>query len=773
MDAALAADPLMRCRVQVRGQVQGVGFRPFVYRLAQELGLSGWVRNCGAGVEIELQGHGKQVDSMLRKLRYEPPPLARIAGVSVELADIEPGRGFEILESGGGETLTRIAPDTSVCPDCLEEMFTPGDRRYRYPFINCTHCGPRHTIAARLPYDRVHTSMADFSLCPACEAEYRLPDDRRFHAEATACPACGPQLELLNANGIPVWTEDAVAGAVSGLKAGEILAVKGLGGFHLMCDAKNAAAVARLRERKAREEKPFAVMALNAASLGGYAKYTPAELALIESAARPIVLLEKSGDVRERGELHGVADGMPGLGVMLPYTPLHYLLFHEAAGRPSGRSWLTEPHPFLLVCTSANPGGEPLVYRNEEAVQRLDGIADGFLVHDRDILVRADDSVMRVSGKAPGFIRRSRGYTPAPVSLPVSGPPVLAAGGFYKNTVCVTRGSEAFLSQHIGELDNAESCESLEQTVWHLLDVLEIRPELVVHDLHPDFYSSRFAARFAAERGIPSLAVQHHHAHIGAVAAEHGIREPLLGLALDGVGLGSDGTAWGGELLRVHGADMQRLGGLDPLALPGGDAAAREPWRMAAAALHELGRGGEIAQRFAEPAAQTVAAMLERGANMPRTSSCGRLFDAAAGLLRVKNRNGFEGQSAMLLEGLAAGYGKAAPLQHGFVLDDGTLSFLPLLDHLADARDAAEGAAVFHATLAVGLAAWVVQAARQQGLRKVALGGGCFLNAVLMGSLEGLLRETGMTVLCAEQAPPNDGGLALGQAWVGLNSLRD
>ena len=766
MEALLDAGAVARLRVQVSGQVQGVGFRPFVYRLARELGLSGWVRNCGAGVELEVQGHSEQVESLLRKLRQEHPPLARIAGVTVKHAEVETSEGFAILESSGGETTTRIAPDTSICPDCLEELFMPGDRRHRYPFINCTHCGPRYTIAARLPYDRAHTAMAKFPLCPECLAEYRDPEDRRFHAEATACPVCGPQLTLLDADGNPVQTEDALAGAIARLKDGEILAMKGLGGFHLMCDAKNAAAVSRLRERKAREEKPFAVMVLNAASLEGYAKYSDAELALLESAARPVVILERAG------ELPGIADGMPGFGAMLPYTPLHYLLFHEAAGRPAGMAWLSEAQPFLLVCTSANPGGEPLVYRNEEAVQRLRGIADGFLIHDRDILVRADDSVMRLDGKAAGFIRRSRGYTPSPVALPVSGPSVLAVGGYYKNAVCVTRGSEAFLSQHVGELDNAATCEALEQSIEHLLEVLEIQPKLVVHDLHPDFFSSRFAARFAAAHGIPTLAVQHHHAHIGTIAAEHGVKEPILGLALDGVGLGVDGTAWGGEVLRVHGDSMQRLGSLESLALPGGDAAAHEPWRMAAAALHALGRGEEIQRRFPEPAAPTVAAMLQRGVNVPHSSSCGRLFDAAAGLLGVKNRNGFEGQAAMLLEGLAARHGTVAPMKGGFVLDGGTLSFMPLLGRLADTRDAAAGAALFHATLAAGLATWVVQGAWQYNLRKVALGGGCFLNAVLCETLEGLLREEGIVVLRAEQAPPNDGGLALGQAWIGLNSLK-
>ncbi len=766
MHAHLAARILTRRRVRVSGQVQGVGFRPFVYRLAQELGLSGWVRNCGAGVEIEVQGSAAEVESLLYRLRLEPPPLARIAEVTAENVDPEPQHGFSILESETGAIATRIAPDTAICRECLAELFTPGDRRHRYPFINCTHCGPRYTIAARLPYDRAHTSMAKFPQCPECLAEYRNPADRRFHAEANACPACGPQMALLDAAGTPAATDDALSAAVARLQAGEILAVKGLGGFHLMCDAKNPAAVARLRERKAREEKPFAVMALNAASLADLAHCNAAELALLQGAERPIVLIEKTG------ELQGVADGLPEFGAMLPYTPLHYLLFHEAAGRPAGRAWLDEPLPFLLVCTSANPGGEPLVHRSEEAVLRLRGIADGFLVHDRDILVRADDSVLRLSGQAPAFVRRGRGYTPAPIGLGISGPPVLAVGGFFKNAICATRGGEAFLSQHVGELDNAATCVALEQTVEHLLNVLEIEPELVVHDLHPDFFSSRFAANYAARRGIPALAVQHHHAHIGAVAAEHGIDEPVLGLALDGVGLGTDGAAWGGELLRVDGAKMERLGHLFPLALPGNDRAAREPWRMASAALSALGRGGEIPARFAEPSAPMLAELLERGRNVAQTSSCGRLFDAAAGLLGVKSRSGFEGQAAMLLEGMATRHGRTAPLEGGFVIDGGTLSFLPLLNRLADCRDAGEGASLFHATVAAGLAAWVIPVAQQQGLMKVALGGGCFLNRILSAELAGLLQAAGLEALQARLVPPNDGGLALGQAWVGLNSLK-
>jgi hydrogenase maturation protein HypF len=766
MQAVLPDQALTRRRVQVLGLVQGVGFRPFVYRLAQDFGLSGWVRNCSAGVELEVQGSCDKVESMLRKIRVESPPLARISGVTVENAAIEPGQGFSILQSRSGAAATRIAPDTAVCADCLAELFTAGDRRYRYPFINCTNCGPRYTIAVRLPYDRANTSMAKFTQCPPCLAEYRCPDERRFHAEPNACPACGPQLKLLDAGGKPAATEDVVASAFARLQAGQILAVKGLGGFHLMCDARNADAVARLRSRKAREEKPFAVMALNVASLDDLVKFGAAEVKLLESPVRPIVLIEQARD------LPGIADGMPNLGVMLPYTPLHYLLFHQAAGCPAGAQWLSSPLPCVLVCTSANPGGEPLVHRNEEAMLRLKGIADGFLLHDREILVRADDSVLRPVGNDSCFIRRGRGFTPSPIELPFAGAAVLAVGGFFKSTICATRAKEAFLSQHIGELDNAATCEALEQTVEHFSRVLEFEPELVVHDLHPDFFSSRFAAQFAAERGIPVLGAQHHHAHIAAVVAEHGIEEPVLGLALDGMGLGTDGTLWGGELLRVHGADMQRLASLRPLALPGGDRAAREPWRMAAAALSALGRGAEIPHRFAEPAAKTVAAMLARGVNAPPTSSCGRLFDAAAGLLGVKSRTSFEGQAAMLLEGWASRYGPARPHEGDYVFEGEALSFLPLLDRLADSRDPGHGAALFHATLAAGLAAWVTRAAGRQGLKRVALGGGCFLNAILSSELSCLLQVAGLEVCQPMQVPPNDGGLALGQAWIGLNFLK-
>lgn len=759
---------LQRRNIRIRGQVQGVGFRPFVYRLAHQFKLSGWVRNTSSGVELEIQGATNQIDALLAALQADLPPQASITGIEIVSKALCPEQEFAILDSYAGVATARIAPDSAICPDCLAELFGANDRRRLYPFINCMHCGPRYTIAARLPYDRQNTAMAKFPLCPQCLQEYQDPQNRRFHAEATACPACGPRLELLDASGAQMATDDPLGVAAQHLQTGEILALKGLGGFHLLCDARNPAAVKRLRERKARDEKPFALMLLNAASLDGLAPCGEAERELLESAQRPIVLLERAGD-----ELPGVADGLRELGIMLPYTPLHYLLFHALAGSPTGSDWLTQAHPWALVCTSANPGGEPLVRDNAEALQRLLGLFDVLLLHDREILHRVDDSVLRLIDGAPAFLRRSRGYVPVPVTLPASGASILAVGGYFKNTICLTRGKEALLSPHIGALDNAATCEFMEEAVSHLSQMLEIVPEAVVHDAHPDFFSSRFAAEFAAQHHIPAFAVQHHHAHIAAVAAEHGLNESVLGLALDGVGLGSDGTPWGGELLRVAAAHFERLGHLQTLPLAGGDAAARQPWRMGAAVLQALGRHDEITQRFSFPAAEAVAGLLQHNSGLPRTSSGGRLFDAAAALLGVSQINDFEGQAAMLLESLATRHGNIAPLPGGCVVtQNGVLDCLPLLDYLADCRDATVGAALFHATLAAGLAEWVQWAGRRTGLRKVVLGGGCFLNRILSENLAVRLRVAGLTVFQARQAPANDGGLALGQAWIGLNIMK-
>jgi hydrogenase maturation protein HypF len=756
----------------VRGIVQGVGFRPFVYRLAGGLQLDGWVRNDPSGVTIEVEGSVPELEAFARSLGTDAPALARVDAVIVS-DDIESaanaGSGFAIVESGNGRAATAIGPDSTVCTDCLHELFSPHDRRYRYAFVNCTNCGPRYTITRGLPYDRALTSMASFAQCPPCSTEYRDPANRRFHAEPNACAACGPRLTLVDAHGHAI-DGDPIAATLTRILRGEIVAIKGLGGFHLACDATNADAVAVLRARKAREEKPFAVMIAGTASVSRYASIGAAERRSLESAERPIVLVAKVPGAD--AALTGVAPGLAWLGVMLPYTPIHYLLFHEAAGRPVGTAWLDRPHPLTLVMTSANPGGEPLVTGNREALARLAGIADAYLLHDRDVVVRCDDSVVRAldhDGKrGVQFVRRARGYTPRAIKLARGGPSIVATGGYFKNTVCVTRGDEAFVSQHVGDLDNAPTCVSLEQTVAHLIDILDVEPAAVAHDLHPDFHSTRHAAAIAARLGVPAISVQHHHAHIAAVAAEHCVTAPILGLALDGVGLGTDGAAWGGELLRVDGSRCERLGHLAPLRLPGGDRAAREPWRMAAAALATIGRGDEIVRRFAdEPAARTVATMLARGVRAPQTTSMGRWFDAAAGMLGVQRRMAFEGQAAMRLEGLAALHGPAIADQSLFAIDAcGVLDLAPLAARIADVDDKGYGAALFHATLIEALAQWVIRTASVQRLDAVACGGGVFLNAIVARGLRAALAKHRIAMLEASQVPPNDGGIALGQAWV-------
>ncbi|MGB5206342.1 MAG: carbamoyltransferase HypF, partial [Azonexus sp.] len=512
-------------RISVRGLVQGVGFRPYVWRLANELGLRGWVRNDGTGVTVAVDG--EKLPEFINRLANEAPRLARIDQIDTVAAEVT-GEGFAILDSVAGAVKTAIGPDAAICPDCIADICDRHNRRWRYAFTTCTHCGPRYTVSRRIPYDRAQTSLAGFPLCPACNKEYADPVDRRFHAETTCCPECGPQLSLLDTGGRPM-AGDPIAETLRLLRSGKIVAIKGLGGFHLACDARNASAVAGLRQRKQREEKPFAVMGLNAASFIAHARITEGGLALLQSVAAPVVLCPKSD-----GELAGIAPGLAWLGVMLPATPLHLLLWHEAAGCPAGTQWLAEPSDLLLVMTSANPHGEALVVGNDEALTRLAGIADAFLIHDRDIVVRCDDSVLRVG---PAFIRRARGYTPVPIPLAGDGPTVLALGAYLKNSICVLKGGEAFLSQHIGSLDNASTIGFLEETVDHLLGILDVTPDLIAHDLHPDFHSTRLAQHLAAESGVPLVAVAHHHAHIAAICAEHGLDEPLLGLAIDGVGL--------------------------------------------------------------------------------------------------------------------------------------------------------------------------------------------------------------------------------------------
>lgn len=740
--------------VRVRGLVQGVGFRPFVYRLAKELDLHGWVRNDSRGVEISVEGNESALSDFLCRLKSGSPA----AVDEIEFEKVDSGkiaRDFRIEESREGSAGAGIPPDFPVCAECLEELFDPSDRRYLHPFISCTRCGPRHTILNRLPYDRKHTSMERFILCGPCRREYSDPSDRRFHAQTNSCRDCGPRLSLFDAGGKPV-AGDPVANSLDAMLSGKIVAVKGVGGFHLACDARSRDAVSRLREVKRRPEKPLALMAANCRSLSRLALIIEDERRLLESGERPIVLL------RKRGELEGIAPGVACFGAMLPYAALHYLLFHEAAGSPSGTSWLDEEQELLLVMTSANFGGEPIAKGYEEAFSGAG--ADLFLDHDREILVRCDDSVMRWNGNAPQFVRRSRGYAPAALKLPFPGSSVLAFGSGYKNTFCLTRGDAAFLSQHVGDLGSAASRQAMDEAVEHLERVLGIEPEIVAHDLHPDFHSTRLALGYAERRGIPAVGIQHHHAHVCAVMAEHGITGAVVGLALDGVGLGADNGTWGGELLLADECGgFSRIGHFR--ALPGGDAASREPWRMAASALYSLGRKDEISARYGRRG-EIVRTMLERNLNMPETSSAGRLFDAAAGLLGVIDATSYEGQAAMLLEALALEHGPVAPLEEGFAVEAGVLDFLPLLGVLSGTGDPGYGAALFHATLVKGLEHWVC--ALSGSISRVVFSGGCFMNTLLSRELGMRLERRGYAVFQAEKIPPNDGGISLGQAYAVL-----
>ncbi|MBL8572218.1 MAG: carbamoyltransferase HypF [Hyphomicrobiaceae bacterium] len=745
--------PSTRVRIRVRGLVQGVGFRPFVHRLALRHAVSGFVYNDAEGVVIEAEGEG--AGRLIAALSTEAPPLSRVD--AVEVADIPSlgDTGFAIVESRRGTAVaTAIGPDAAICRNCLAELFDPADRRHLYPFINCTDCGPRLTITRTLPYDRAGTSMAAFPLCEPCAAEYADPSSRRFHAEPNACPTCGPRLSMSPAE------------IARRLGAGEIVAIKGLGGYHLAADARNEATVALLRARKHRDGKPFALMVQGLAAARRLVDIGEAEAALLASTERPVVVAPAlvaptlaAPTLAANSIAPSVANGLSTLGVMLPYTPLHYLIFHALAGSPAGTAWIEAPSDIALVMTSANVSGDPLVIDDAVAVRSLDGIADAIASHDRAIVVRADDSVMRLIDAAPAFIRRARGIVPRPIRLAYEAPPILAVGAFLKATICLTRGREAFVSQHIGDLDSPQTIEFMIETINRMADFLEIEPLAVACDLHPDFPSTRIAEGL----GLPAHPVQHHVAHVASVVAEHGIDRPVIGLALDGYGRGPAGEAWGGELIHLDGADWRHLGGLAPIAQPGGDRAAEEPWRMAASVLHGLGRGDEIAARFPdEPQAAALARLLAHGgALVMETTSMGRYFDAAAALAGLTSRHSYEGEGPMRLEAMARA---PRPLAGGYAIVDGHLHLAPLLAAIADLPDAAAIADLWHGTLIEALADWVATAARATGTPDIALGGGCFLNRVLCEGLAAGLCRRGLTPHLPRALPPNDGGLSLGQA---------
>jgi hydrogenase maturation protein HypF len=750
----------IRRRIEVSGIVQGVGFRPYVYRLANERHLTGHIRNTSEGVTIELQGPATALEEFLERLPREAPPLARIIEIQVREIPCNGGHGFSILESGRGEhARTLISPDVAVCDDCLRELFDPSNRRHLYPFINCTNCGPRFTIVRGIPYDRPLTSMAAFGMCPDCQAEYDDPRDRRFHAQPNACWKCGPQLALWNRRGETIPCTDPLAETAALLQQGRIVAVKGIGGFHLAADATNAAAVELLRARKRRVGKPFAVMVRDLEAAVRFSEVDGDARRTLERPERPIVLLRKrpGGAIAE-----AVAPGHRDLGIFLPYAPLHHLLFRAGGFH-------------ALVMTSANLSDEPIAIENREAVDRLQGLADYFLVHDRDILWRCDDSVVRpVAGKVRQ-LRRSRGYIPVPVFLQDEVPPILAVGGELKNTICVTHGRQAFLSQHIGDLENLESYRFFEDVIAHLQTILEIEPRIIAYDLHPDYFSTKWAV---ARRGVKLAGVQHHHAHIASCMAENHLEGRAIGFALDGTGYGTDGNIWGGEVLLADYEDFERAAHIAYARLPGGSAAIREPWRMAVSYLFSAW-GPDLLElplpflrQIPKARIRALLRMIERGVNSPLTSSCGRLFDAVAALINLRSEVTYEAQAAIELEmcrdEAAAGQPYPLPISG----EDGLmqLDFRPLIRAIVEdvLRGASQGAISqrFHDAL-VGALLKIAQILRQRtSLNRVCLSGGTFQNVYVATELEQQLSKQGFEVFTHAEVPPGDGGLSLGQAVV-------
>jgi hydrogenase maturation protein HypF len=765
----------VRRQIEVSGIVQGVGFRPYVYRLATGRRLRGTIRNTSAGVTIEIQGPAETVQDFVDRLPAEAPPLARITGLAVRDVPCNGDRDFCIVHSHEGEEVrTLISPDVAICPDCLRELFDRNDRRYRYPFINCTNCGPRFTIIRDIPYDRPSTSMAMFPMCPACLAEYENPLDRRFHAQPNACWECGPRVELWDKSGRRIECRDPIVEAVSGLHAGLVVAVKGLGGFHLAADATNAAAVALLRQRKRRVEKPFAVMVPDLQAAQEICELDGAARAVLQSIQRPIVLLRKALLPKKTAGIipDEVAPFNRYLGIFLPYTPLHYLLLAEGGFK-------------ALVMTSGNLSEEPIAIDNREAVHRLHGLADYFLVHNRDILLRCDDSVVRVAGGITRQLRRSRGFVPVPVFLKDDRPSVLAVGGELKNTICLTKGKHAFLSQHVGDLENIESYSFFHEAIQHLERILEIRPEIVAYDLHPDYFSTKWALQ---QSGAKLVGVQHHHAHIASCMAENHLKGRVIGFALDGTGYGTDGHIWGGEVLIAGYEDFERAAHFEYVPLPGGAAAIREPWRMAVSYLaHYFGRDFlkleflkldiPFVRQLDRPKVDLLLRMMEQGVNSPLTSSCGRLFDAVAALIGIRQQVNYEAQAAIELEMAMASSEMASPEEESaypmklvpeddhWIVSTRPL-FEALLDDLSRNLPVAAISRRFHNGLVEGFVQLATLLRKKNALNRVCLSGGTFHNIYLSERLEARLSEVGFEVFTQKEVPAGDGGLSLGQAVV-------
>lgn len=763
-------------KIEINGVVQGVGFRPFVFNLAERLGLFGWVLNHSGGVEIEVEGPAVAVEKFIVALRDKAPPLARIEGLTAR--EVTP-RGYDHFEIRRSERQAGryqlISPDIATCADCLRELFDPQDRRYRYPFINCTNCGPRFTIISDIPYDRPNTTMRVFEMCPDCRREYEDPRDRRFHAQPNACPVCGPRLELVDIAGDRLYGPEVLSRAVELLNTGHILAIKGLGGFHLACDATDARAVRALRARKHRPHKPFAVMMPTLDDVRRHCLVSPEEASLLTSPQCPIVLLpwrENSAVVKE------VAPRYRYLGVMLPYTPLHHILLRDV-GRP-------------LVMTSGNLSEEPIAADNDEALRRLALLADAFVLHNRDIYARYDDSVWFVPnvpplGALPQPIRRARGYAPFPIRLPFKCRSLLACGAEIKNTFCLTRDEYAFLSQHIGDMENLETLEHFEQTIKIYQHLFRIEPRVIVHDLHPDYLATRHANALAARDGSMLLGVQHHHAHLAACLADNG-REPgrgaVIGAVLDGTGYGTDGHIWGGEWLIGDYAGYRRAAQLEYLPLPGGDAATRHPWRIAFAYLQTLlgeSPPGAVPAGVSEIQVKMLQEQVRKRVNCPLTSSMGRLFDAVSALLGVCVETSYEAQAAIELEMVSTGAADAEEGTYPFGIEEVSGRYVVRLRPLFSAllADIAAGVPTavigcrFHRTVAQMVTAVCARLAAETGAHTVALSGGCFQNRLLLAMAVPALHDAGLQVLVHHQVPCNDGGLSLGQAAIACMTLKE
>ena len=749
---------IKRTRYLFAGIVQGVGFRPFIYHLAVRLKLVGFVQNRPDGVLVEVQGPAMAIDNFFLSVNKELPPLASINGCESSEITVTSDTEFKIiLSENEGSRDVQIAPDSAVCADCLKELFDPDDRRFRYPFINCTNCGPRLTIINDIPYDRVHTSMLCFPLCPECFAEYENPANRRFHAEPNACVICGPQLELRDAEGRIIPCDDPLKKAIELIIAGHVLAIKGLGGFHLCVDASSDEAVKKLRQRKYRGEKPLAIMVRDIEQAKQIAEVSAEEQALLSSFQRPIVLLKKKNNARISAL---VAPSVPNLGIMLPYTPLHYLLL--------------ENQFTALIMTSANQVDEPICISNREAVGHLKGIADYFLVHNRDILVRCDDSIAFVAGKKPQLMRRSRGYVPRPLILKESYPPVLALGPQLKATQCILKDNFAFLSPHIGDLETPQARDFFHESLALIKRITQSDPQIIACDYHPAYYSTKVAQELNAARIIP---VQHHHAHIVSCMAENQINGDVIGIAMDGTGYGLDGNAWGGEFLIANATQFQRFGHLRYFVLPGGEKAIHEPWRIGVSLLKQAygQEWPEIAYRLKLLSEQTDIAlldqMIEKKINSPLSSGLGRLFDGVAAILGLRSKVSFEGQAAMELEAKAKAGGPVLPFEmlrnpdESCILDIST-TIREIVANIFAGKSLEEIASSFHATLTASFVAMSQEMRKATGIKSVALSGGCFQNRLLLEGTIGELQRNGFDVYTHSQVPANDGGVSLGQAVI-------